>query len=442
MDGPLIGFALVAALIFANGVFVATEFAYIAARRHRIEQRASRGSRAAGVVLRAMDGLDRYIAASQLGITMASIALGFIGEPILAAAIEPPLVALIGSFAPAAAHAVAVAIAFSLITALHIIFGELAPKTIALQRPEGTAVWVAWPMRVFVGVFGIAVNLLNGTGNLVLRLVGVEVTPLGGERSLGARDLAYAFESSASVGTISRGELQLARRALSLGEVTIRRLMVPRGEVVVLEEGLDRDDVLGVIARYGRTRYPVVRDSLEQPIGILDAKEVVLAPAGSTWTELVRPITMLPDSTTVGRAIEQLGQAGQQAALVIDEFGTVDGLLSLGDVLEFVAGPLPDDRQRRRRVPRELADGRWEVPGQYALAAASEEPLRLVVKSTSAETIGGLIAELLQRMPKVDDVVDLPGARLHVRALRGRRVTSVEVERTQAVGTDASEPNA
>lgn len=432
MDGPLFGFALVAALIFANGMFVATEFAYIAARRVRIERRVKAGSRAARIVLQAMGGLDRYIAASQLGITMASLALGFIGEPILAAVIEPPLVALIGSFAPAAAHAVAVIIAFSLITALHIVFGELAPKTIALQRPEGTALWVAWPMRIFVGTFGIAVNLLNGTGNLVLRLVGIEVTPLGGERSLSPRDLAYAFESSASVGTISRGELQLARRALSLGEVTIRRLMVPRGEVIAIDTSLDRDGVLRLIARHGRTRYPVIRDSLEDPIGILDAKEVVLAQGDSAWTDLVRPMTMLPDSTTVGRAIEQLADAGQETALVIDEFGTVDGLLSLGDVLEFIAGPLPDDRQRHPREPRQVADDRWEVPGHYSLAAAAEEPLQLVIGTMHAETLGGLIAELLQRLPRVDDTVELPGARLRVRTLRGMRVTSVEVERIAA----------
>ncbi|HUH17275.1 MAG TPA: hemolysin family protein [Methylomirabilota bacterium] len=428
MDDPLLGFALVAALIFANGVFVATEFAYVAARRSRVQERAAKGSRAARVVLRAMDGLDRYIAASQLGITMASLALGFVGEPILAAAIEPPLVELIGSFAPAAAHAVAIGIAFSLITALHIIFGELAPKTIALQRPEGTALWVAWPMRVFVTVFGLAVNLLNGTGNMILRVVGIEVTPLGGERSLGVRDLAYAFESSASVGTISRGELQLARRALSLGEVPVRRLMIPRGQVVAVDESLDRRDVLRLIARHGRTRYPVVRGALENAMGILDAKDVVLAPEGADWHEFVRPVTMLPDTTTVGRAIEQLAEAGQQTALVIDEYGNIDGLLSLGDVLEFMAGPLPDERRRQRRAPRLLSPDLWEVPGHYALAAAAEEPLHLGIGATNAETLGGLIAERLQRLPQVGDTVELPGARLRVRALGGRRVTVVEVQ--------------
>ncbi len=439
MDDPLLGFALVAALIFANGVFVATEFAYVAARRSRVQERAARGSRAARVVLRALDGLDRYIAASQLGITMASLALGFVGEPILAAAIEPPLVELIGSFAPAAAHAVAIAIAFSLITALHIIFGELAPKTIALQRPEGTALWVAWPMRVFVTVFGLAVNLLNGTGNMILRVVGIEVTPLGGERSLGVRDLAYAFESSASVGTISRGELQLARRALSLGEVPVRRLMIPRGQVVAVDESLDRRDVLRMIARHGRTRYPVVRGALENATGILDAKDVVLAPEGTDWHEFVRPVTMLPDTTTVGRAIEQLAEAGQQTALVVDEYGNIDGLLSLGDVLEFMAGPLPDERRRHRRAPRLLAPDLWEVPGHYALAAAAEEPLSLGIGATNAETLGGLIAERLQRLPQVGDTVELPWARLRVRALGGRRVTVVEVQHLER-GDDEEHP--
>jgi CBS domain containing-hemolysin-like protein len=428
VDSALLGFALVAALIFANGVFVATEFALVAARRSRVEQRAKAGSRAGRIVLRAMDALDRYIAASQLGITMASLALGFIGEPILAAAIEPPLVALIGSFAPAAAHAVAVAIAFSLITALHIVFGELAPKTIALQRPEGTALWVAMPMRIFVTVFGPVVNLLNGTGNLVLRMIGIEVTPLGGERSLDARDLAYAFESSASVGTISRGELQLARRALSLGEVPIRRLMLPRGDVLAVDEDAERTDLLRLIARHGHTRYPVVRGSLDDAAGMLDARDVVMADDDRDWRSSIQPLLQLPDTTTVGNAIDQLLVAQQRLALVVDEYGNVDGMLALGDVLEFMAGPLPDDRRSRRREPRRLASGRWEVPGHYPVATAREDPLRLDVTRTNAESIGGLVAERLQRIPKTGDVVELSNARLHVAAMVGRRVTSIEFE--------------
>lgn len=429
MDGPLIGFAIVAALIFANGVFVATEFAFVTARRSLVERRARAGSTAARLALRAMDGLDRSIAASQLGITMASLALGFIGEPILAAAIEPPLEALIGQFAPAAAHAIAIAIAFALVTVLHIIFGELAPKTIALQRPEQTALWLALPMRLFIGVFGPVVNLLNGAGNMVLRLVGIEVTPLGGERSLDARDLAYAFESSASVGTISRGELQLARRALSLGEVPIRRLMRPRGEVVAVPEGAAREDVLDTIARTGHARYPVVSGSLDDPIGVFEAKDVILAEPGQDWQAFVKPIGILPDTITIGAAVDHLRAAGDWLALVVDEYGNVDGLAALGDVLEFIAGPLPEDRASRRREPRRLGTGRWEVPGHYPVELLGEDPLRMEVPRTNAETLAGLIAERLQRLPEVGDEIDLGMLRLRVAAMGRRRVTSVEVQR-------------
>lgn len=435
MDGPLLGFALVVALIFANGVFVATEFAYVAVRRAKLERRAEQGSGAASVAIRALDSLDRYIAASQLGITMASLGLGFVGEPILAAAIEPPLVALIGSVAPAAAHAVAVAIAFILVTALHIVFGELAPKTIALQRPEGTALWVAIPVRLFVLIFGPGVTLLNGTGNLILRLFGIEVTPLGAERSLDTRDLAYAFESSASVGTISRGELQLARRALSLGEVPVRRLMLPRDDVIVVQEDAVRSELLHVMARHGHTRYPVVRGTLDDPVGTIDARDIVIAEGETDWRSGLRPIVLLPDTATVGRAIEQLTGADQSVALVADEFGNVDGMVALGDVLEFMAGPLPDDRRQRRREPRRLDSGRWQVPGHYSVAMAREDPLGLSVTRTNAETLGGLIAERLQRIPERLDAVELPNAVLRVASMSGRRVTSVEIEPREAART-------
>jgi putative hemolysin len=204
--------------------------------------------------------------------------------------------------------------------------------------------------------------------------------------------------------------------------------MLPRGDVLAVDEDAERTDLLRLIARHGHTRYPVVRGSLDDAAGMLDARDVVIADDDRDWRSSIQPLLQLPDTTTVGNAIDQLLVAQQRLALVVDEYGNVDGMLALGDVLEFMAGPLPDDRRSRRREPRRLASGRWEVPGHYPVATAREDPLRLDVTRTNAESIGGLVAERLQRIPKTGDVVELSNARLHVAAMVGRRVTSIEFE--------------
>lgn len=427
----LVGLGVVAILIAANGVFVATEFAYVTARRARLAERAESGDGTARVALEGMRNLDRYIASSQLGITMASIALGFVGEPILAHAIEPSLERLVGSVAPAAAHAIAVAIALFLITAAHLIFGEMAPKTVALQKPESVALFVAWPMRLFTLIFGPVISLLNGTGNLVLRLVRIPVTPIGHDMQLSAQDLAYAFESSASVGVISRRELFLGRRALSLGEVPIRNLMLPRDGIRTIDIAADRAEVLRQVGEHRRSRYPVVRGSLDDVVGLIDVKRLLLGTPGEDWRTAVVPIVYLPDSTTAGRAIEVLGGASDQLVLVTDEYGNVDGMLGLVDVLEFLAGPLPDERDDRDREPRRIGAGRYLVPGLYRLERAREGPLKLSIGETDFETIGGLMAARLQRVPRVGDRVQVGDRTIRVVEMVERRVHLVEVTPTR-----------
>ncbi len=427
----LIGLGVVAILIAANGVFVATEFAYVTARRARLAEKVEAGDGTARVALDGMRNLDRYIASSQLGITMASIALGFIGEPILAHAIEPTLEQLVGSFAPAAAHAIAVAIALFLITAAHLIFGEMAPKTVALQKPESVALFVAWPMHIFTLIFGPMISLLNGAGNAVLRLFGIPVTPIGHDHQLSAQDLAYAFESSASVGVISRRELFLGQRALSLGEVPIRDLMLPRDAIRTIDVSAEREEVLRQVGGHRRSRYPVVRGSLDDVVGLIDVKRLLLGPPDEDWRSAVVPILFLPDSTTAGRAIEVLGAASDQLVLVTDEYGNVDGMLGLVDVLEFLAGPLPDERDDRDREPRMVGAGRYLVPGLYRVARAREAPLKLPVGDTDVETIGGLMGERLQRVPRVGDQVRLGDQTIRVVEMVERRVHLVEVTTTR-----------
>ena len=425
----LTGAVIVGILIAANGVFVATEFAYIRARRSRLEARAEAGSGGARTVLRARSNLDRTIAASQLGITMASLALGFVGEPLLAGAIEPPIEALVGGIAPALAHAVAIGSVFALITGLHIVFGELVPKTVALTRPESTAIAVSGPVALFVRLLGPLVALLNGTGNLILRAVGIPTTPIEEEPRLTGRDLVYALESSASVGAISRREQRLAERAIELGELSVRDLMRPRDRVAVMDVTDGRETVLERVSRHAHSRYPVVRGSLDQAEGLIDIRDIVLADPDDDWRSRIRPIATLPDSMPLGPALDELTTSETRIALVSDEYGNVDGIIAVGDILEFLAGPFPEQHEHGGADGvLEQADGSYVLSGLFRLDRVRKAPVWLEVGPAESQTLGGLVAERLQRLPRAGDQVVIGGRVVRVVAMSGRRVDRVRVE--------------
>ncbi|MFL5733767.1 MAG: hemolysin family protein, partial [Chloroflexia bacterium] len=257
---PWIGLVAVLLLVLINGFFVATEFALVAVRRSRIEQLVAEGHRTALVVKHALEHLDTYIAATQLGITMASLALGWIGEPALAHIVDPVLELILPTeWAVAGSHAIAVAVAFTLITGLHIVLGELAPKGLALQKPETTALIVTLPTSIFLRIFRPFIFVLNGTGNLVLRIFGLQ--PGGGEESVhSVEELRYLVRASTKAGLVEPAEADIVSRALALGDQTAHALMVPRTEMAAVPEDATREDLLDLAGREHHVRFPVYRD--------------------------------------------------------------------------------------------------------------------------------------------------------------------------------------
>lgn len=280
MDNDPVGIAVrliaVLLLVLANGFFVATEFALVSVRRTRIEQLSAEGSRAARTVRRALNHLDQYIAATQLGITMASLALGWIGEPALAALIEPPLaVVLPHDLALISSHTIGTVIAFILITALHIVLGELAPKSIALQRPEPTALAVGGPITLFNTVFRPAVSLLNGTGNLVIRLFGLKPEAGGHGTIYSEEELKLVVHASAQGGALLPQEERLINRVFQFADRQAHEVMVPRTAVVGIAETATLDDLLEAVRAEHHSRFPVYRGDLDHIIGVLHTKDIL-----------------------------------------------------------------------------------------------------------------------------------------------------------------------
>ena len=435
-----LGLVAVLALVAANGLFVATEFAYVAVRRTRVEQLASGGHARARLLLGSLGRLDTYIAATQLGVTMCSLALGWVGEPALAGLLEPPLERLLGGVAgTAAAHTIAVAVAFAAITTLLIVFGELAPKQMALARAERTALWMAAPMAVFARVFRPFIWALNGMGLGVARLAGVRPAA-DAEATLAPEELEIVMEASERAGLLSTAELLLARRGLEFGEIQASRIMVPRTEVVAIDAAATLEEALATVTAHPHRRYPVSEGDLDHVLGLLDAMDLLqLARAeggDADWRALAQPVVAIPETVSVEVAVTEMRDRGAKLVVLIDEHGGASGILSGDDVLARLLGRWHDaSRPRTGERVRRLPNGNLLLDG-LALVADLEAATGIDIAGDGEDfdTVGGLAMARLGRIPAVGERFREAGYEFQVTAMEGRRVARVLARRAASDG--------
>ena len=437
----VLGLAALVLLIAFNALFVAAEFAFVGVRRTRGEQLAGAGRARARLLLRTLSNLEGTIAATQLGITMAGLALGWIGEPVLARILEPGIDRLLWFAGDRAAGITATAVAFLLVTSLVIIFAELAPKSIALAKTEQVAFFVAPPVAVFSQMFRPFVWFLHKSGGLVVRPLGIR--PRGGEGdSLEPEELELVIEASARAGFLSTSELMLARRALEFSAIQADQIMVPRTEVVALDSSATLDEVLDIVERHQHTRYPVFEEDLDHILGMLDAKALLrLVRTGERdWRSLVQPAVAIPESVSVEVAVQAMRAKQVQTVVLIDEHGGTSGILTADEVLYRLLGRwLGGGRQGGGESVRALPAGNLLVSG-LALVADVEDATGAELADEDYDTVGGFIMTKLGRIPRVGDRVDVPGYQFRVMAMDGRRVDRVLVVKLQEPqGTEREE---
>ncbi len=432
----IIGLLAVVFFVAANGFFVATEFAYVAVRRTRVQQLADEGVTRARLLLNSLRDLDNYIAATQLGITMSSLALGWLGEPAIAHLIEPPVERVVGEWAAeGVARGVSVGLAFAVITVLHIVFGELAPKTLALQSSEPTALWVAAPMAVFNRIFRPFIWLMNALGRMVVRPFGVRPAAEA-DTNLSAEELEIVIQASARAGFLSTSQLLLAQRALEFSAIQADQIMIPRTEVIAIDATDSFDDVLKVVDKQQHTRYPVYEEDMDHILGILDAKDLLpLSRSGRTdWVSLVKPAVAIPESVSVETAVATMRANQVQIVILVDEHGGTTGILTADELLYRLLGRwIGSGGRPGGEAVRELASGNLLLSG-LALIADVEDATGSELADEDYDTVGGFIMARLGRIPRVNDRVDVPGYQFRVMAMDGRRVDRVLVVK------QASEP--
>jgi len=412
-------------LVLLNGFFVASEFALVRIRSTAVDRLVEEGRAGSGALRAALDNLDDYLATTQLGITIASLGLGWVGEPAVAALIEPLLEPVLPE---GTLHLVAFAIGFSIITFLHVVFGELAPKTIAIQRAERLSLLIAPPMRVFYWLFVPGIVVFNGTANAFTKLIGVEPASET-EETLGEEELLMILSRSGRQGQIDREEVEMIERVFELDDVTARSVLIPRPDVVSVTPDTTLPELRDVVREEGHTRYPVI-DEEDDIEGFVDVKDVLVAvdedSEGLTAGDLARDLTVVPETVAVNELLGRLQDEQNQMAAVIDEWGAVEGIVTIEDLVEEVVGEIHDEFDAPEREPSvtPVGDGRYAIDGGVPLTTVNDS-LGSAFESEGAETIGGLVLDRLGRAPEVGDSVEADGYALQVTAVDGARISRV-----------------
>lgn len=412
---------LVLVLVLANGFFVASEFALVGVRRSRVETLAAAGNRGARRLLGLLDDLNAYISATQLGITMASLALGWVGEPVVAHILEAPLSPY---FSEAALHTISFAVAFTIITFLHIVLGELAPKTMALEMAERVALAVSWPMLAFYKIFRWPIRLLDWAGTRTVRLFGLR--PSQGHASVYTEDeLRHLIGVSQQSGHIEAAEQQLLDRVFEFGDAEVREAMVPRTSVEALPAGATLAEVRAAFLSTGYSRLPVYRERLDDIVGLLFRKDLDMGQArheGFAVEKLARRPVFIPATTSLGDALRQMQSSRVHFVFVLDEHGGLEGILTLEDLLEEFVGEINDeyDEEARSQCVAQ-PDGTYLLDGMLAVRDANRQFELELPEDGGYTTLAGFLMAQAGRVLVPGDSVEYRGALFQVeRAQRFR----------------------
>lgn len=418
--------ALLAALfcVLANGFFVAAEFALVKVRPTSLEASAAAGDARAARALEAIKNLDAYLGATQLGITLASLGLGWLGEPALAVLLEPALRAL--SLPETAAHPIALTLAFATITLFHIVIGELAPKSIAIQYPDRVVRWAATAMRAFFYAAYPFLYVLNGSANMLLRMFGMQ-PPDHRNAAPSAEEIRLIVQASFRAGSLEGTQRDLLERVLRGSGRSVRAIMVPRVDMSVLSIDDDLETTEARLRREGYSRYPLSENhDPDRIVGYLYAKDVWTAPRPlkQGLHTLRRDILFVPESRTVAEVLEDFRTSNTPIAIVVDEYGGTSGLVTLEDCVEEIVGDIRDETDEEPASTVIRPDGSVVVDGSTPFGDLEVEELRDLVEDRD-ETVGAYVIDRLGRLPKPGDRVRVGEYEIVVDVVRRRRVSRV-----------------
>ena len=422
-------------LLFSNGFFVAAEFAMVKVRKTRIEQLVKEGNFNAQLALEAIKDLDKFIASVQLGVTISSIGLGWVGEATLAKIIEP-----LFDFLPVgqaiATHTVSCSIAFALITFLHVVLGELIPKSIALEYTEKTALVIARPMQIITFIFNPFIWLLNGFGNGLLKILHI---PHSHKSSLvhSSEELDMIVESSYDGGALNETEKDMLHNVLEFSDLTAKQVMIPRTDMMCVPIDMSLEDLNKFATENQYTRYPVYEDSIDHISGIIHVKDLYKLSVDDKEypiSKIQREVLLVPETITMDNLVLEFKKRKDQMAIVVDEFGGTAGLITLEDVVEEIFGEIQDEFDEEEESDiKEIGPDTYEANAMMRTDEIADffNIDDELIDDEDVDTIGGLVVKLLGRIAEIGDTVSTLGLKFTVKEIDGARITKLEIVKEQ-----------
>ena len=436
--GALLLFALF--LVLLNGMFVAAEFGFVKARKTRIEIMAARGDQRAQSALFGIAHLDAYLSVCQLGITLASLGLGWIGEPAVARVLRPLLEA-ISITNQAVISSLSMAVGFTIITFMHVIFGELAPKSISIQKAETTVLILARPMRLAYLLWYPIVVVMNGISNAFLRLIGIRPASES-EQSHSPEELRMLIMESSKGGHIDPSGGRMLDNIFSFYHKTAKDIMTHRMDTVLLHVGDNLQQVVQVLEESGHTRFPVYDDSRDSIVGFIHAKDLLSLQKGASLRDLLRDPAYVQETVRLDKLLQDMQAKHRQFCVVVDEYGDWQGVLTMEDIVEAIVGEIQDEFDNEEPDVVAEADGGYLVSGDLSLDELEERlPLRCPIDTDMYKKLAAHFMDNLGEIPKAGDAIDLCGKRFVVTEMDRYRVRRVRVEDIPQQDDDADTPD-
>ncbi|NOU19135.1 MAG: HlyC/CorC family transporter [Bacteroidales bacterium] len=431
----LLDIIITLSLVLLNAFFVAAEFAIVKVRYSQIQIKAEQGDKVAKTSQHIIKHLDTYLSATQLGITLASLGLGWIGEPIVAS-ILTKIISLFGlTLTPETLHALALPTAFILITMLHIIFGELAPKSIAIRKPESTTLFVAYPLTLFYKIFQPFIWLMNAISNMFLKLIGIH--PIGEHDIHSTDELQLLVKQSKEGGALEEENYEIIKNAFDFTDHTVKQIMVPRQQIFGIDIDTPKNEIIDKILEYGYSRIPIYQDSIDNIIGIAYAKDVLKGHYQNpdfNLKDLLHHTFYVIETKRISDILAEFQKRHLHIAIVIDEFGGTEGLITLEDILEELVGEIQDEDDDERPIVEKKDERTFIIQSTTPLIDINDHLPHPFSISENYNTLSGLMLFNFNRIPKLNDKITLEGYELTIIKIQHRTIQVVQaVEQKEPV---------
>lgn len=416
-------------LVLLNGFFVAAEFAIVKVRASQVELKAKTGNQTAKIAKNILANLDAYLSATQLGITLASLGLGWIGESVVSKLIISSMGLFGFEITLELAHQIALPIAFLLITILHIVFGELAPKSIAIQRPVTTTFAVAIPLNVFYYIFRPFIWVLNGLANVILKKIGI--SPIHGHEVHTSEELQLLLDQGKESGALDSSEHELIKNVFDFNDRTVKKIMIPRTSIVAIDIDSDYKEFVNFVINEGYTRLPVYRNTIDDIIGYIHVKDLLvkeLKDQKIRLSDLIRPVYFIPESKKIADLLSEMkNKRNPNMAIVLDEFGGTSGLVTMEDIIEELVGEIQDEHDEEKPKVVKLGDTEYLIDAQSTISDVNEFLPHALPEDDEYDSVAGLMNVVFEKIPELGEEIEFSGYKFIVTQKKRNNVEMVKM---------------